>query len=75
MSETPRTDAYRAAKANKSQDNWAAFARELERELASERALSDRLVGTIDDLVWDFNLGPHTGAGNSLAAWKEARSE
>lgn len=35
--QTPRTDAYRAAKAAKSEDNWAAFARELERELEQER--------------------------------------
>jgi hypothetical protein len=41
MSETPRTDAYRIAKAAKSEDNWAAFARELERELI---AASDQLA-------------------------------
>ena len=37
MSDTPRTDSYYSAKAPKSEVNWAAFARDLERENAALR--------------------------------------
>jgi hypothetical protein len=43
MSDTPRTDAYRSITAPKAEDNWAAFARILERELATVTAERDRL--------------------------------
>ena len=39
MSDTPRTDAYFTARCVKDQNHWAAFARELERELAEARRL------------------------------------
>jgi len=43
MSDTPRTDAYRSITAPKAEDNWAAFARILERDLAAVTAERDAL--------------------------------
>jgi hypothetical protein len=43
---------------------------ELERELAAERALADRLAEALDGLEW-----VHINEPKALAAWKEARNE
>ena len=45
----------------------AAFARQLERELATERALADRLAQELE------GCAELTSAHEALAAWKEAR--
>jgi hypothetical protein len=42
---------------------------ELERELAAERALADRLAEALDGLDW-----VHINEPKALAAWKEARN-
>ncbi len=42
---------------------------ELERELAAERALADRLAEALDGLEW-----VHINEPKALAAWKEARN-
>jgi hypothetical protein len=47
----------------------------LQAQLAAERALADRLANTLDDVMWDYNIGRHSGAGSSFAAWKGARGE
>jgi hypothetical protein len=79
MSDTPRTDA--AIKASKGQWGYLLrdLAQEMERDLAAERELADRLAQAIlfnehevlagEDLFWSEN---HASA---LAAWKEARRE
>jgi predicted RNase H-like nuclease (RuvC/YqgF family) len=45
-------------------------ANELEKELEQERALADRLAGTLDGLDWLAAEPPR-----ALAAWKEARKQ
>ena len=68
MTPTPRTDAIQF-------QGWpddcipklARLARELERDLAAERALADRLADALENSVsWDY-------AKPAFDAWKEAR--
>jgi predicted ATP-grasp superfamily ATP-dependent carboligase len=73
VSDTPRTDTAIAA----SNGQWSFplrdLAQELERELAAERALADRLAGELQ--WWGDYCGDNAPASIdlSLAAWKEAR--
>ena len=78
MTDTPRTDA-----AIKASNGFWSFvlrdlAQELERELAAERALADRLAETLANVQGDY---ASTGAivlsevDDALTAWKEARGE
>ena len=66
MSDTPQTDEAQFGTGRVSVD----FARRLERELAAERALADRLAETIQSLPAHVktNINPQ-----ALAAWKEVR--
>ncbi len=52
---------------------------ELEKQLAAERALADRLADALKELLYydlqDVNLGRLKSSRDALAAWKEARSE
>jgi hypothetical protein len=67
MTPTPRTDAAIAASAGQWSFPLRDLARELERELAAERALADRLAFALtDSATWDHALPAHE-------AWKEAR--
>ena len=87
VSDTPRTDAAIAASAGQWSFPLRDLARELERELAAERALADRLAallqrdrdgygGQVVDPACDCcdceYLGPIDA---SLAAWREARRQ
>ena len=68
---TPRTDAATTI----SGDVKSSFARDLERELAAERALADRLAESLDktlQLVAESGDSPPY-AEIDLDAWKEAR--
>ena len=71
---TPRTDAesFRSCIGDWGFGEFvpASFARDLERQLAAERALADRLAETIQSLPAHVktNINPQ-----ALAAWKEAR--
>ena len=83
MTPTPRTDALELENIGlawgDAQDAVLGLARELERKLAAERALADRLAQAIlfnehevlagEDLFWSED---HASA---LAAWKEARND
>lgn len=78
MSDTPRTDkmSYEVV-GNFSRRRKtivvAAFAKHLERELAAERALADRLARELES--WSRIAGDYTpmDADEALDAWKEAR--
>ena len=52
---------------------------ELEKQLAAERAIADRLADALKELLYydlqDVNLGRLKSSRDALAAWKEARSE
>ena len=77
MTPTPRTD-ERVNSWESTDGQWvnAEFAREIERELAAERALADRLAETLANVQGDYAT---TGAittpevDTALTAWKEAR--
>lgn len=68
---TPRTDAIEF-------QGWpddcipklARLARELERELAAERALADEMASQLDHAQYIYDPN---GCKKALAAWKEAR--
>ena len=51
----------------------------LAKQLAAERALADRLADALKELLYydlqDVNLGRLKSSRETLAAWKEARSE
>jgi hypothetical protein len=75
MTPTPRTDA--AIKASKGQWGYLLrdLAQEMERDLAVERAIADRLAGELQ--WWGDYCGDNAPASIdlALAAWKEARRE
>lgn len=86
MTPTPRTDAAEILWTDAAEILWndtglcvvpADFARQLERELATERELAGRLTQTLANVQYDY---ASTGAittqevDESLAAWKEVRS-
>jgi hypothetical protein len=50
---------------------------ELERDLAAERALADRLAHWLSEMADEFILPAEleNGANSALAAWKEARND
>jgi len=77
MSDTPRTDA--AIKASKGQWGYLLrdLAQEMERELAAERVLADRLAHWLSEMADEFILPAEleNGFNNALAAWKESRNE
>lgn len=58
-----------------SPEEWADFARRLERERDAERAIADRLAGALQPLAWLSGIETPNTAEEVLAAWKEARSE
>ena len=69
MTPTPRTDviAHRGYGPTAYIAEMTNFARELEAELAAERALADRLADALENSVsWDY-------AKPAFDAWKEAR--
>lgn len=88
---TPRTDAIAHSGHNESVyiARMTYLARELERELAAERALADRLANALDDIAFGTIIRRESGgcgqslictpeqlqnyAHRALAAWKEAR--
>ncbi len=88
MNDTPRTDAlWKAWADDRTPDgkfrygphDLAEFARQLERELAAERALADRLAETFADVMeefkdWDSILWTDEDYA-VLAAWREARND
>lgn len=45
----------------------------LEKQLAAERALADRLAGHLEQLAWLDGIGESNESEQALAAWKEAR--
>ena len=69
MTPTPRTDAiaHRGLGSVAYIAEMTDFAREIEAELAAERALADRLADALENSVsWDY-------AKPAFDAWKEAR--
>ena len=78
MTPTPRTDAiaHRGLSSVAYIAEMTDFARQLEAELAAERALADRLADHLDTALgaFDYQEAPHVVRANrALAAWKEAR--
>lgn len=80
MTPTPRTDAiaHRGLGSVAYIADMTNFAREIEAELAAERALADRLADHLETalLAFDNQEAPHVVRANrALAAWTEARRE
>jgi len=82
MTDTPRTNAIAHRGYNESAyiAEMTNLARQMERELADERALADRLAGSFENVLSDwlenYNSDETSSCHNgvrALAAWKESR--
>jgi len=70
MSDTPRTDVYRSIAVPKAEDNWAAFARILERELATVTAERDQYRAALERIAgcdWVISLPDRMDAVRKIA--------
>ena len=64
------SDAIRFSSVNR---QLAARVAELERDLADEMEIADRLACCIERMPWIYGIGESEAADEALKAWKESR--